>query len=272
MPEEPLEDRTKRALDAALRQLLEEKPLDQIRVRELTALCGIRRQSFYYHFPDVYALFAWSLARETEGLLARQAQCLTWQQALRTLLVRLAQNRPYYRALLEHRGRAGLREVLALGGLLEPETVKVVLYIVVLLSGLAIILRELRPQKSGGGSFPGTPPLLARGFATALLCALSGAGGPVLVMPLLVAMGVPAKTAVGVALLDSVFIALPAIAVYGSRCGALAALLPVLLAAALGHAAGVSVGSVTAAHVPQSLLKRGVAVFSICFSLLMLLK
>ena len=159
-----------------------------------------------------------------------------------------------------------------LGGLLEPETVKVVLYIVVLLSGLAIVLRELRPQKSGGGSFPGTPPLLALGFATALLCALSGAGGPVLVMPLLVAMGVPAKTAVGVALLDSVFIALPAIAVYGSRCGALAALLPVLLAAALGHAAGVSVGSVTAAHVPQSLLKRGVAVFSICFSMLMLLK
>ena len=160
----------------------------------------------------------------------------------------------------------------ALGGLLEPETVKVVLYIGVLLSGLAIVLRELRPQKSGGGSFPGTPPLLALGFATALLCALSGAGGPVLVMPLLVAMGVPAKTAVGAALLDSVFIALPAIAVYGSRCGALAALLPVLLAAALGHAAGVSVGSVTAAHVPQSLLKRGVAVFSICFSLLMLLK
>ena len=119
MPEEPLEDRTKRALDAALRQLLEEKSLDQIRVRELTALCSIRRQSFYYHFPDVYALFAWSLARETEGLLAWQAQCLTWQQALRTLLVRLAQNRPYYRALLEHRGRAGLREVLALGGLLE---------------------------------------------------------------------------------------------------------------------------------------------------------
>ena len=160
----------------------------------------------------------------------------------------------------------------ALGGLLEPETVKVVLYIVVLLSGLAIVLRELRPQKSGGGSFPGTPPLLALGFATALLCALSGAGGPVLVMPLLVAMGVPAKTAVGVALLDSVFIALPAIAVYGSRCESLAALLPVLLAAVLGHAAGVFAGSVTAAHVPQSLLKRGVAVFSICFSMLMLLK
>ena len=149
-----------------------------------------------------------------------------------------------------------------------------VLYIVVFLSGLAIAIRELRPQKGpqSGESFPGTLPLLILGFATALLCALSGAGGPVLVMPLLVAMGVPAKTAVGVALLDSVFIALPAIAVYGSRCESLAALLPVLLAAVLGHAAGVFAGSVTAAHVPQSLLKRGVAVFSICFSMLMLLK
>ena len=177
------------------------------------------------------------------------------------------------------RGELPLRPALVLsagslaGGPLGA-TVKAVLYIVVFLSGLAIAVRELRPQKDRGrgNSFPKPLPLLALGFATALLCALSGAGGPVLVMPLLVAMGVPAKMAVGVALLDSVFIALPAIAVYGSRCEALAALLPMLLAAALGHAAGVSVGSVTAAHVPQSLLKRGVAVFSICFSLFMLLK
>lgn len=162
----------------------------------------------------------------------------------------------------------------ALGGLLAAETVKVVLYVVVFLSGLAIAVRELRPQKGPekGSAFPKPLPLLVLGFATALLCALSGAGGPVLVMPLLVAMGVPAKTAVGAALLDSVFIALPAVAVYGSRCASLAALIPILLASVLGHAAGVFAGSVTAAHVPQSLLKRGVAVFSICFSMLMLLK
>lgn len=161
----------------------------------------------------------------------------------------------------------------ALGGLLAPETVKKVLYVVVLLSGLAIAVRELRPQKEAGGdSFPKPLPLLLLGFAAALLCALSGAGGPVLVMPLLVAMGVPAKMAVGTALLDSVFIALPAVAVYGSRCESLSALLPILSAAVLGHALGVSAGSATAGHVPQSLLKRGVAVFSVCFSLFMLLK
>ena len=37
----------------------------------------------------------------------------------------------------------------ALGGLIPAETVKQVLYIVVLLSGCAIVLRELRPQRSG---------------------------------------------------------------------------------------------------------------------------
>lgn len=160
----------------------------------------------------------------------------------------------------------------ALGGLLAPATVKTVLYVVVLLSGAAIAVRELRPQRDAeGASLPRPIPLVLLGFATAVLCALSGAGGPALVMPLLVALGVPAKMAVGIALLDSVFIALPAIAVYGSQC-APPELMPLLIAAALSHAAGVSVGSITAARVPQRLLKRGVAVFSICFALYMLLK
>ena len=47
MPAELCVNRTKNDLDRALRQLLLQKPLEQIRVRELTALCGIRRQSFY---------------------------------------------------------------------------------------------------------------------------------------------------------------------------------------------------------------------------------
>ena len=120
----------------------------------------------------------------------------------------------------------------ALGGLLAAETVKVLLYLVVLLSGMAIAVRELRPQKSAEERpMPPAAALLPLGLITAVICALSGAGGPVLVMPLLVALGVPAKMAVGV-----------------------------------------SIGSATAARVPQSLLKRGVAAFSICFSLYMLLK
>ena len=112
MSAELCENRTKYGLDGALRQLLERKPLDQIRVRELTELCAIRRQSFYYHFPDVYALFHWSLQQERARVVARQTDFLTWQQALRDLLEYTAENRSYYRAILENRGRSYLREVL----------------------------------------------------------------------------------------------------------------------------------------------------------------
>ena len=110
MPEEM--NRTKKALDGALRQLLGQKPLAQIRVREVTELCAIRRQSFYYHFTDVGQLFDWSLARERAYLPTRQEKCLTWQQAAADLLAYTAESRSFYLSILENRGRAGLRQVL----------------------------------------------------------------------------------------------------------------------------------------------------------------
>lgn len=106
------ETRTKRELDDALRQLLRQKPIEQVRVRELTELCGIRRQTFYYHFPDVYALFDWSLQKEQSLLTERQECCLVWQQAAKDLLRHIAEHRAYYRALLESRGGSGFWDLL----------------------------------------------------------------------------------------------------------------------------------------------------------------
>lgn len=67
MPADAAENRTKQRLSRALKELLRKKPLDQIRVRELTELCGLRRQSFYYHFKDVYDC--------STGLCVRSGSC-----------------------------------------------------------------------------------------------------------------------------------------------------------------------------------------------------
>lgn len=109
MPE--VRNRTKSQLDLALRTLLREKEPNQIRVRELTELCGIRRQSFYYHFTDIYDLFAWSVEQEREALAARQEKCLTWQQAFRDLLRCVSENREYCLAVWEALGRPGLQRL-----------------------------------------------------------------------------------------------------------------------------------------------------------------
>lgn len=117
MPE--YEKRTRRELSAALRELLREKPLSQLRVRELTERCGLRRQSFYYHFKDVYDLFAWSVCQERALLLARLVECLTWREALLDLLNRAGEERAFYRAVLDQKGQAGLGEMIPLEELLE---------------------------------------------------------------------------------------------------------------------------------------------------------
>ena len=53
--------RTKEKLARALEELLESRPLDRVRVHDLTDRCDIHRQTFYYHFTDVYALFTWTV-------------------------------------------------------------------------------------------------------------------------------------------------------------------------------------------------------------------
>lgn len=111
MQEEMREQRTKCQLNEALKALLREKPMEQIRVRELTERCGLRRQSFYYHFADIYELLDWSCQQERQDLLGRLEEFLTWQQALRELLRCIEADRPYYLAVRDWRGRQGLEQV-----------------------------------------------------------------------------------------------------------------------------------------------------------------
>lgn len=70
---------TKSALAASLRRLLEKKPLDDITVKEIVEDCEVNRQTFYYHFQDIYDLLRWFLEQETTAALTGSA---TWQEAL----------------------------------------------------------------------------------------------------------------------------------------------------------------------------------------------
>lgn len=47
---------SKRQLAGALEQLMEQKPLDQVRVSEIVALASVSKQTFYHHFTDKYHL------------------------------------------------------------------------------------------------------------------------------------------------------------------------------------------------------------------------
>ncbi len=194
--------------------------------------------------------------------------------------------------------------ILGVGlNLIIPEAaVKTLLYLVVLLSGISILLRKEKtkatknPPRKGettqegqtahesqtiqegqatkesqaapksSGISSNLPATLGLGFATGAICSMSGAGGPVLVMPLLVVFGIEVRTAVGVALFNSIFIGIPACIGYLSQCSGMK-LLPVMAAALISHGIGVTFGSRNAVRINQVLLKKGIGVFSILIAL-----
>lgn len=50
---------TKRALAAAMKELMEQMPFSKISVSDIAEQCGMNRKSFYYHFKDKYDLVNW---------------------------------------------------------------------------------------------------------------------------------------------------------------------------------------------------------------------
>lgn len=86
-------EQTKRELAAALKEAMAQKPLDKITISELTNACGMRRQSFYYHFEDIYDLLRWMFENEAISLLRQQEGALLWKEGLLQLFRYLEENR-----------------------------------------------------------------------------------------------------------------------------------------------------------------------------------
>lgn len=61
---------TKRALAAAMKQLMAKMPFAKISVGDICQVCQMNRKSFYYHFQDKYDLVNWIF--QTEFLMAVQ--------------------------------------------------------------------------------------------------------------------------------------------------------------------------------------------------------
>lgn len=102
-------EQTKQQLAAALKTLMAQKPMGKITISELTAHCKIRRQSFYYHFEDIYDLLRWMIQSEAISLLEQQEGALLWKEGLLQLFRYLEENRAVCLCALKSLGRDHLR-------------------------------------------------------------------------------------------------------------------------------------------------------------------
>lgn len=84
---------TKKALAAALKNLLEHKTLDKITVSDLTDACGVNRQTFYYHFKDIYDLLEWIYKDDATRVIPGKKTHDNWKDAYLKLFRYVQKNR-----------------------------------------------------------------------------------------------------------------------------------------------------------------------------------
>lgn len=60
---------TQKAIKETFRELLRERPLTQITVKDIVERCGINRSSFYYHFQDIPSLIEEIVMEETDRIM-----------------------------------------------------------------------------------------------------------------------------------------------------------------------------------------------------------
>lgn len=77
---------TERALADSLKKLMRTKTLDKITVRDITDDCGVNRQTFYYHFRDVYDLVEWIFRYDAERIVAAGSNEESWQEIVRRMI------------------------------------------------------------------------------------------------------------------------------------------------------------------------------------------
>ena len=64
---------TKQAIRASFIKLLNERPLDKITVKDVVVDCGVNRNTFYYHYQDIFALLEDVLRREAPRILEKNS-------------------------------------------------------------------------------------------------------------------------------------------------------------------------------------------------------
>ncbi len=84
---------TKRALEASLKKLLLQKPLNKITINDITEDCGVNRMTFYYHFKDIYDLVDWIMVEDAAKALEGKESFETWNEAFLDILNEIKENK-----------------------------------------------------------------------------------------------------------------------------------------------------------------------------------
>lgn len=94
---------TKKVLSESLKKLLITKPINKITVKDVVNNSKLSRQTFYYHFQDIYELLDWTIKTELKELL-KNNKSDNWKKTIVDLLHYIQKNEPMLPCVIESIG------------------------------------------------------------------------------------------------------------------------------------------------------------------------
>ena len=73
---------TEKAIKASALKLLNDKPINQITVKDIVEDCGINRNSFYYHFRDLPSLIEEMVTEQAENIISEYPSINSLEECL----------------------------------------------------------------------------------------------------------------------------------------------------------------------------------------------
>lgn len=87
---------TKQQLANSLKELMSRTPFNKITVQNVTSNCGLNRQTFYYHFKDMYELLSWIYHNDIFNEMVEE-QDEQWETAVLQIMRYCKSNRAFCR-------------------------------------------------------------------------------------------------------------------------------------------------------------------------------
>jgi probable dihydroxyacetone kinase regulator len=103
-------DFTRNGIIAAFQDMLETTPFSKITVSGIIEKCGISRNTFYYHFHDIYDLLDAWLYKEESHYLRKAVQCDSWQDIFKAVLQDTRENKTLVRHIFDALSRERLEQ------------------------------------------------------------------------------------------------------------------------------------------------------------------
>lgn len=77
---------TKQAIKESFVKLLDQRPVNQITVKDIVEDCGVNRNSFYYHFSDIPSMVTEIFNERADAIIARYGTVDTMEECLRSAI------------------------------------------------------------------------------------------------------------------------------------------------------------------------------------------